>query len=229
MASSAVARVLLAVLALQALCGASALYFKLGSGDTKCIFEDLGQHVPATVTYKSSMKVPVPKEKQTAEDPATFGPPITITVRAPKGRVLLQQTGEKGKWNYAHFEASEDGAHQICFTAGRSGMLGFGSAEVNLEVVTESGIESEKYRLVGGAEEIDALQQQVNSLIGRTRYIHDEQDQIKNRWESHLELQDSTLRRVMFSAIMKAVAVGAIAYWQSSHMKRFLKKKKVID
>mmetsp|Transcript_15610 Transcript_15610/g.25866 ORF Transcript_15610/g.25866 Transcript_15610/m.25866 type:complete len:218 (+) Transcript_15610:49-702(+) len=201
--------------------GVDALYFSLPQGATRCLWEDLALHVPCTVTYKTRF-IQTPGDVSKREPAA-----ITISVRNPRGAQIVRQTGDQYTWNYAHFEATIDGPHEVCFTTERGGWFQ-NIDDTLLELVVETGESSNRYKLRNSGE-VDVLLSRVYSLTARTQYVKDEQKQLKGRWEAHHDVQENTYIRVVISTVSKFLFIFGLCIWQSKHLKRFFKKKKIID
>lgn len=190
-----------------------AIWLNVPSSGTKCVSEDIQNHVVVLADYY------VVEESTEATHTST----ISVRVTSPFGNNLYHQ--ENVTHGQFAFTTSESGNYLACFWLDGQHKEGPG-ASISLDWRT--GIAAKDWASVARKEKIEGVELELLKLEGAVQAIHDNLIYLKNRESEMREVSESTNSKVAWLSIMSLGVCVLVSVLQLWHLKRYFQKKKLI-
>ncbi|KAJ7965589.1 Transmembrane emp24 domain-containing protein [Quillaja saponaria] len=190
---------------------AEAIWLTIPSTGTKCVSEEIQNHVVVLADYY-------------VVDDAVEGhhsPTISVRVTSPFGNNLHHN--ENVTHGQFAFTTSENGNYLACFWVDTKQGVG---TTVSLDWKT--GIAAKDWESVAKKEKIEGVELELAKLEGAVQAIHDNLIYLKSREAEMREVSETTNARVAWFSIMSLGVCILVSLLQLWHLKRFFLKKKLI-
>ncbi|XP_073339939.1 transmembrane emp24 domain-containing protein 10-like [Pagrus major] len=190
---------------------ASAIQFYLPVRSVKCLHEDIHKNVLVTGEYEVS------------QEPETT---TNLKITDADGFLLFtKENVTRGKFS---FTTENHDQFEICFHS----TVPMGGGRVPDRLVTlnmKHGVEAENYEEIAGVEKMTPLEAKLRILEHLSQSIADDFDYMKKRGKEMGQTNASTNTRVLFINIISMSCLSALAIWQVFYLRRFFRRKKLIE
>ncbi|KAJ1952486.1 emp24p/erv25p- protein [Dipsacomyces acuminosporus] len=197
------------------------LHFYLRDGEQQCFLEELPKGFLVTGHYKTEEWHE--SEKRYVENPAV-SVLLTADDNDASHRVMNQKGGHQGKFS---FTAGNSGEHTICVQASGAQGGGWLSSAI-VKFTLDIGIGEEDDGGLKAIEKIKDIADKIKILNAQLEEIKTEQRYQRDRELEFDETTSSIKRRVVYWAFIQLGIVGAVSYWQLTHLRRFFESKKLV-
>lgn len=191
-----------------------AIWLNLPSSGTKCMSEDIQNHVVVLADYYVVVDE-VPQPHQT--------PTVSARVTSPYGNNLHHI--ENVTHGQFAFTTTESGNYLACFWIDGEHKEGVGAT---LSLDWRTGIAARDWDSVARKEKIEGVELELLKLEGAVQAIHDNLMYLKDREAEMREVSESTNARVAWYSIMSLGLCILVSVLQLWHLKRYFHKKKLI-
>ncbi|XP_061337161.1 transmembrane emp24 domain-containing protein p24delta4-like [Gastrolobium bilobum] len=189
-----------------------AIWLTLPSSGTKCVSEEIQNHVVVLADYVVI----------SGGTDYTHTSTISVKVTSPYGKNLhFRENITIG--NFA-FTSQESGTYLACFWVSHN----HGGGDVNVNLDWKTGIAAKDWDSVARKEQIEGVELELRKLEGAVEAIHENLIYLKGREAEMRTVSETTNGRVAWFSIMSlgiCIAVSALQLW---HLKRYFQKKKLI-
>ncbi|KAJ2898692.1 emp24p/erv25p- protein [Coemansia aciculifera] len=200
---------------------AHGLHFYLRDGEQQCFLEELPKGFLVTGHYKT-------EEWREADKRYIENPAINVLMTADDNyashRVMNQKGAHQGKFS---FTAGNDGEHTICVQAlgaQAGGWLSSSVVRFTLDIAIGEADDGGR----GAIEKIKDISLKIKVLNAQLEEIKTEQKYQRGRELEFDAATASIKRRVIYWAFIQIGIVGAVCYWQLTHLRRFFEAKKLV-
>ncbi|KAG2190995.1 hypothetical protein INT46_011277 [Mucor plumbeus] len=143
--------------------------------------------------------------------------------------VYTKKTNVNGELRNA-FNTNNDGEVMVCFT----NVLDDGFQEGpqykrTIELQFSVGAEAADFKKIANAEKLDPLELELRKLETVVKEIVDEMNYLKRREAKLRDTNESTNERVKWFSILSLFTLFALGTWQILYLRRFFKRKRLID
>ncbi|KAL7310472.1 vesicle coat component [Mucor circinelloides] len=143
--------------------------------------------------------------------------------------VYTKKTNVNGELRNA-FNTNNDGEVMVCFT----NILDDGFQEGpqykrTVELQFSVGAEAADFKKIANAEKLDPLELELRKLETVVKEIVDEMNYLKRREAKLRDTNESTNERVKWFSILSLFTLFALGTWQILYLRRFFKRKRLID
>ncbi|KAL7208776.1 hypothetical protein ACSBR1_030498 [Camellia fascicularis] len=192
---------------------AEAIWLNLPSSGTKCVSEEIQNHVVVLADYG------------VVGDDAHRGalPTISASVTSPFGNNLHRQ--ENVTHGQFAFTTKEAGNYGACFWVDGNHQ---GGQDVPVSLEWRVGVNAKDWETVARKEKIEGVELELMKLEGAVQAIHQNLIYLKDREAEMREVSERTNSRVAWFSIMSlgvCIVVSGLQLW---HLKSFFRKKKLI-
>ncbi|XP_075874327.1 transmembrane emp24 domain-containing protein 10-like [Nelusetta ayraudi] len=189
----------------------SALHFHLPVNSVKCLKEEVDRDVLVTGEYELS------------EEPRTT---TNLKITDSDGYVLYsRKNATRGKFSFTTENAV---MFDVCFLS-RSPM---GSGKVPdqlVNLIVKHGVEAKNDKELETLEKLNPLEAKMRKLELMAQSIADRMLYFKKREKEMRQTNASTNNRVLLLSVTSVVCLSALAMWQVSYLRRFFKRRKLIE
>ncbi|KAL7155898.1 hypothetical protein ABFS83_03G106900 [Erythranthe nasuta] len=206
----------LVLLAAAAVPAARGIWLDLPSSGTKCISEELHNHVVVLGDYYAFVG-------EDYDVNNTVTPTITVKVTSPYGNNLHHQ--EKVSHGQFAFTTTESGNYLACF-----GLDGdqHGIKKVTVGIDWKTGIATKDWDSVARKEKIEGLELELQKLEGAVDSIHETLINMINRDFDINKVSEKTNERVALYSMMSLGLCIMVSGFQLLYLKRYFRHKKLI-
>jgi hypothetical protein len=198
------------VLLLLALFGwsAQAVQFEVSARTTKCVAEEIQNHVVVVGDYKIVHSDDSHK--------------LTVKVTSPYGNQLhYQENVQNGQFA---FTTSESGNFMACFWLTNAPP----NAAVNVALDWKTGVAAKDWASIAKKDKLDGMELELRKLEEAVGSIHSEMLYLREREAEMRDLNELTNSRVAWFGIMSLLVCLGVAGWQLWHLKTFFERKKLL-
>ncbi|BGP15928.1 hypothetical protein JCM10213_003642 [Rhodosporidiobolus nylandii] len=197
---------------------ASALYFYLGAGETKCMLEELPRDTIVVGHYKAEEWS---EESKVWRVNDALGVQIVVAEVETGDKVVNTRGLPEGKFTFTSHEA---GDHTICLRSNYTGGW-FSTPQVRMHLdiaVGEAKVDEE-----GEREHVKDLAAKVRDLNHRLADIRREQQFQREREAEFRALSEKINSRAVWWSVFQLAVLGATCFWQLRHLRLFFESKKL--
>ncbi len=210
-------RICLAALAVLALVAfsqtASAFSFDLPAKKYRCFTEEVPSNVWMSLRYTTSLG---------------YAQVIDVKMTDPKGIVLHDQT-EATKGAFETY-SGDGGDFAVCFYSRMSsGVRASEGMRRTVRFEWNTGNEKIDYNALASHEHLKPMELHLRIMLDTVRALHGQYEYFKDRETQMRNTNEYVNARVMWFSIAVMAVLSVFAYWQVAHLKRFFKRKKLID
>lgn len=196
---------------------AQGVYFHVES-TPRCFIEEVPPETLVVGAYKNPDFVPFGQ-------PDFTGASILITVKDPKGAVVLRKHAEEeGKFAWT---SQVGGEFSLCF-AGNSSRWASTAKKMRFDLKLSVGEMGIDYAEVAKKEHLSELEVEIRRLNDKVKDIMREQSYQREREVSFRDTSESTNSRVQWWSLLQVGIMLASGIWQIMHLKAFFQTKKVV-
>ncbi|KAG5466760.1 hypothetical protein LSCM1_00937 [Leishmania martiniquensis] len=209
-ASSAAKLLLLVVVLLLLSSPASGFVFQLPSGASRCFLQEVPSGVDLRIVYKAN---------------DAYGDFLDAALSTLDGEFLYKAIG---KSSGAYMERIVNGGElSLCF-ASRQGAQSARKTR-NVFVVIQLGAETKDYSSMATKEKMRPMEVQMRMMEDTVQEVHNEFVYFRSREAEMRSTNEHMTAMVMWMSIGLIILFGVFWYLQMRHLKRYFKKKRMID
>ncbi|GAB5589897.1 vesicle coat component [Umbelopsis nana] len=127
------------------------------------------------------------------------------------------------------FNTHADAAIFVCFTNTLSDGFNPGNYKRTIDVDYDIGAEALDYSKIATAEKLGPLEIELRKLEKVVQEIWDEMEYLKRREAKMRDTNESTNERVQWFSMLTLFALISLGTWQVMYLRRFFKRKRLID
>ncbi|KAI4307288.1 hypothetical protein L6164_030492 [Bauhinia variegata] len=195
---------------------ADAVLFSVPTSGTKCVSEEIQNHIVVLADYYVVADEAVQAAHQI--------PTISVRVTSPYGNNLHHN--ENVTHGQFAFTTTETGNYLACFWVDTSKHVEGAGPTVSLDWRT--GIAAKDWDTVARKEKIEGVELELRKLEGAVEAIHENLIYLKNREAEMREVSETTNARVAWFGIMSLGVCIMVSVTQLCYLKRYFRKKKLI-
>jgi len=188
--------------------GAQAVQFEVTARTTKCVAEEIQNHVVVVGDYKIVHSDDAHK--------------LTVKVTSPYGNQLHYQEGVKN--GQFAFTTTESGNFMACFWLTNTAP----NAVVNVALDWKTGVAAKDWASIAKKDKLDGMELELRKLEEAVGSIHSEMLYLREREAEMRDLNELTNSRVAWFGIMSLLVCLGVAGWQLWHLKTFFERKKLL-
>ncbi|CAC9544299.1 COP-coated vesicle membrane protein gp25L precursor [Leishmania infantum JPCM5] len=184
--------------------------FQLESGKSRCFLQEVASGTDLRIVYK-------------ADD--TYGDFLDVVLTNANGNTLYR---ELGKSSGAFLERiTNGGEHSLCFTSRQ----GAQSAKMtrSLLLVMQLGADAKDYDTMATKEKMRPMEVQMRMMEDTVQEVHNEFVYFRAREAEMRNTNEHMTAKVMWMSVALIILFGVFWYLQMRHLKRYFKKKRMID
>lgn len=208
LAATSTAALLVLVLMLSS--SVNGFVFQLESGKSRCFSQEVASGTDLRIVYK-------------ADD--TYGDFLDVVLASANGNTLFK---ELGKSSGAFLERITNGGEcSLCFTS-RQGVQ---SAKMTRSVllVMQLGADAKDYNTMATKEKMRPMEVQMRMMEDTVQEVHNEFIYFRAREAEMRNTNEHMTAKVMWMSVGLIILFGIFWYLQMRHLKRYFKKKRMID
>jgi len=202
------------------------LYFDMLGKETRCFLEEMPKETLMTGKYHAKLVT-------VAAGIITDTPPglgMLVKVIGPDGKVMLDKVyGSRGKFA---FTTHKPGNHKMCLSSNSTQWTvaqgAQGAQRLRVDLSLHIGEDKEYYKRMVKDDKLSELQLNVVKLSDQVSQIQKEQDFQRYREEGFRKISEILNARVLWWAVIQVVLVVVVGIWQTTHMRGFFLKKKIV-
>jgi hypothetical protein len=198
------------LLALAALLGSGvhAVQFEVNTKLSKCISEEIQNHVVVVGDYKI-----------VHSDEALR---VNVKVLSPYGKQLhYQENVQSGQFA---FTTSETGEYLACFWLHNAPH----TATLTVALDWKTGFAAKDWASIAKKDKLDGMELELRKLEDAVESIHSDMLHLREREAEMRNLNELTNSRVAWFGIMSLFVCLGVAGWQLWHLKTFFERKKLL-
>ncbi|KAI5689255.1 emp24 [Leishmania braziliensis] len=200
----------LLVLVVLLSCTVTGFVFQLKSGESRCFFQEVPSDTDLRMVYKSD---------------DTYGDFLDVVLTNAEGRALYM---EYSRSNGAFVgRVTNGGEHMLCFSS-RQGMQSAKSTR-NVLLVMQLGADAKDYDTMATKEKMRPMEVQMRMMEDTVQEVHNEFIYFRAREAEMRNTNERMTAKVMWMSIGLIILFGIFWYLQMRHLKRYFKKKRMID
>uniref|UniRef100_A0A5B7AWY4 Putative transmembrane emp24 domain-containing protein p24delta5 n=1 Tax=Davidia involucrata TaxID=16924 RepID=A0A5B7AWY4_DAVIN len=192
---------------------AQAIWLNLPTTGTKCVSEEIQNHVVVLADYSVVND----------DNHPHVIPTISAKVTSPYGNNLHHQENET-HGQFA-FTTSEAGNYLACFWVDNNHQGGEG---ITVSLDWRIGIGARDWESVARKEKIEGVELELRKLEGVVQAIHENLNYLKDREAEMREVSETTNGRVAWFSILSLGVCIVVSILQLWYLERFFRKKKLI-
>eukprot|EP00051_Salpingoeca_urceolata_P005442 m.73317 g.73317 ORF g.73317 m.73317 type:complete len:307 (+) comp14335_c0_seq2:742-1662(+) len=210
---------LLALAALLLAGHASALYFHIDEGETKCFIEEVPEETMVVGQYKTQKEMANGKFS-----PPSSGTGMHVEVHDPNDELIMSKDYQ-AEGRFA-FTTHESGEHTICINSNSTRWFSKDTLRIHLDL--RIGEHANDYEMISKKEQLSVVETRLYQLISQVKQISSEQAYQRTRESTFREVSESTNQRVLWWSVAQAAILVVTAWWQVRHLKGFFEAKKLV-
>lgn len=203
---------LLAVVAALLVCATAVhgFVFQLPSGTERCFTQEIPSNTDVKIGYSS-------------ED--AYGDFLDCVISNPEGAPVFTKVGVNNEVYAEHI--LNGGEYTICFTS----RLASRSAKVarNIMLTVQIGADAKDYSKMATTDKLRPMEVQMRVMEDTVAEVHNEFEYLRNREAEMRSTNEHMTAMVMWMSIGLILLFAAFSYLQMRHLKRYFKKKRMID
>ncbi|KAF7829845.1 transmembrane emp24 domain-containing protein p24delta3-like [Senna tora] len=192
---------------------AHAVWLTIPSSGTKCVSEEIQNHVVVLADYYVVAD----------QIDSNHLPAVSARVTSPYGNNLHHN--ENVTHGQFAFTTTESGNYLACFWLDRQHQE---AATTTLSLEWKTGISAKNWETVAKKEKIEGVELELRKLEGAVEAIHENLIYLKDREAEMREVSERTNGRVAWLSIMSLGVCILVSVLQLWYLKRFFRKKKLI-
>ncbi|KAK4481296.1 hypothetical protein RD792_012181 [Penstemon davidsonii] len=208
------------VVAVVVVPAARGVWIDLPSSGTKCVSEEIHNHVVVMADYYAFIGDP-----DVHNGTIVSIPTMTVKVTSPYGNELHH------KENVTHgqfaFTTTESGNYLACFSVDGD-QHKHGGKVVTVGIDWKTGIAAKDWDSVAKKEKIEGLELELAKLEGIVQSIHENLNYLINREFEMREVSEKTNARVAWYSITALGVCVVVSLLQIWYLRRYFQKKKLI-
>lgn len=153
---------------------------------------------------------------------------VDIKVTDPKGVVVHEEVGV----NKGQFESYSGvgGDFAVCFYSRMSsGVRATEGMKRTVRLEWRTGQDDVDYSALASSEHLKPMELHLRMMLDSVRSMHNMYEFFKLREVDMRNSNEYINSRVLICLVLVLVVLAGFAYWQVAHLKRFFRKKKLID
>ncbi|KPA86106.1 putative mitochondrial COP-coated vesicle membrane protein gp25L precursor [Leptomonas pyrrhocoris] len=203
---------LLLAFAAVLLCATAAhsFMFQLPSGTERCFTQEIPSNTEAKITYSSE---------------EAYGDFLDVTITNADGAKVYAQEGKDDGVFAEHI--ANGGEYVICLTSRQSTKSAKSVRNILLSV--KIGADAKDYDKLATKDKLRPMEVQMRVMEDTVAEVHNEFIYLKNREAEMRSTNEHMTAMVMWMSIGLILLFAAFSYLQMRHLKRYFKKKRMID
>lgn len=190
-----------------------AFAFDLPAKKYRCFTEEVPSNTWMSLTYRAA---------------AGYAQVLDVKVTDPKGNVLYDEVAtSKGRFESY---SGTGGDFAICFYSRMSsGVRATEGMKRTVLLEWKAGNDDIDYTALASREHLKPMELHLRLMLDTVRSLHGQYEYFKQREIEMRNTNEYVNSRVMWFTLLVIVSLVVFALWQVSHLKKFFKRKKLID
>ncbi|KAK7196903.1 COP-coated vesicle membrane protein gp25L precursor [Novymonas esmeraldas] len=184
--------------------------FQLASGTSRCFSQEVPSGTDLRVVYKG-------------ED--AYGDFLDVLLTDPDGVPIFTQIGKSS--GAMHERIDGGGEYTLCLTS-RKGAQSTGVTR-DVVLIVQLGADAKDYDALATKEKLRPMEVQMRVMEDTVQEVHNEFLYLRTREREMRSTNEHMTSMVMWLSIGLIVLFGIFWYLQMRHLKRYFKKKRMID